>query len=478
MASSMLAMPYMTILLDQAKTRYTITDKSTGAVIGFAFMLVEDKVTPDHIQLLLWHAHGNDHGKEQVQQQPPNRGVDECTSIQEGLASDLDISEDSSVNEDTRANNALSGKLNLDAGKSLNSDSNSNIIQSSTGEGYVNEGKVVKSDVNHASKVSISKVSNHLSDTMARPPSVPTCMSVTQSIAAQIASQLMGTVDEDITNDVSTEEKSCKDSEDKLRKAVLSTKRKLEAGTIHKEFGKYTKFYTDVGVEQIKKHKQVRCLLCTGERILAYGNFGDHLKAFHEPRVKCTICGVEYSGAGIKRHRKKCIAKTNSNSLEVEESVMDADIVHTTDSPEPKQVPITALWPVFLRSQLAVAAKTCIPGAGAEGESNTNLDGIKDDITTSLGSMLEGNVLSGEKVESKEEDKLTFILSSASVEGVCIKIRLKKGAKIKKAMKKFGKKFNISRKELKFMLGGELLSGEELVDGLEGREIVVAGKFN
>ena len=95
-----------------------------------------------------------------------------------------------------------------------------------------------------------------------------------------------------------------------------------------------------------------------------------------------------------------------------------------------------------------------------------------------MGSSSEAKVFSGEKVESKEEDKLTFILSSASVEGVCIKIRLKKGAKIKKAMKKFGKKFNISRKELKFMLGGEPLSGEELVDGLEGREIVVAGKFN
>ena len=98
MANSMLAMPYMTILLDQAKTRYTITNKSTGEVIGFAFMLVEDEVTPDHIQLLLWHAHGDDHGKEQVQQQPPNRGVD------------LDIREDSSVNktvEDTMASKAL-----------------------------------------------------------------------------------------------------------------------------------------------------------------------------------------------------------------------------------------------------------------------------------------------------------------------------------------------------------------------------------
>ena len=95
-----------------------------------------------------------------------------------------------------------------------------------------------------------------------------------------------------------------------------------------------------------------------------------------------------------------------------------------------------------------------------------------------MGSSSEAKVFSGEKVESKEEDKFTFTLSSSSVEGCRVKIRLRKGAKIKKAMKKFGKKFDISRKELKFVLGGEVLSGEELVNGLEGREIVVAGKFN
>ena len=68
-------------------------------------------------------------------------------------------------------------------------------------------------------------------------------------------------------------------------------------------------------------------------------------------------------------------------------------------------------------------------------------------------------------------------MTSATVEGVRVKIGLKKGAKIKKAMKKFGKKFNISRKALKFMLCGEQLSGEELVGDLEGREIVVVGKL-
>ena len=77
---------------DPFKTCYTFTDKTTGKVMGFALILAED------------------HGKEQVKQQPPNRGVDECSLIQGSLASDLDIREDSSVNktsEDTMASKAL-----------------------------------------------------------------------------------------------------------------------------------------------------------------------------------------------------------------------------------------------------------------------------------------------------------------------------------------------------------------------------------
>ena len=123
-----------------------------------------------------------------------------------------------------------------------------------------------------------------------------------------------------------------------------------------------------------------------------------------------------------------------------------------------------------------VAANTCMPmpSVGAEEESNTNSDKTKDESASNLGSLSESGVFSVGKTESK----FTFILSSSSVKGISVKIRLRKGAKIKKAMKKFGKKFDISRKELKFVLGGEVLSGEELVSGLEGREIVVVGKLN
>ena len=106
--------------------------------------------------------------------------------------------------------------------------------------------------------------------------------------------------------------------------------------------------------------------------------------------------------------------------LENKERENDVDIVLITDSPDTKPV-----------------AKIC----KSSDESCTNSDGIKDehcsgDLTKSF---------SGEKAESKDESNFKFILRSASVKGMRVKIKLRKGAKIKKAMKQFGKKSRISR---------------------------------
>jgi hypothetical protein len=53
------------------------------------------------------------------------------------------------------------------------------------------------------------------------------------------------------------------------------------------------------------------------------------------------------------------------------------------------------------------------------------------------------------------------------VRGVSLKMGLEKDAKIKKAMKKFGKRFNVEYKSLKFFLGNTELSGGELVKDLD-----------
>ena len=69
-------------------------------------------------------------------------------------------------------------------------------------------------------------------------------------------------------------------------------------------------------------------------------------------------------------------------------------------------------------------------------------------------------------------------LKSAVRPEIGIKVTLKRNSKIKKAMKIFGKKFQVSRKKLRFVVCGESLNGEELVSELEGREIVVHGEIS
>ena len=421
-------------------------------------------------------------GKRKFINNPPNRGVDECTLTAGSLASDLDISEDSTINitaEATTASSCGSGNVKLN-NEDMKIDFNANITKSKLSPGT----ETAMDD--HKSKVPMSVISSKLAS------KTPTGL-LTQSFAAQIAAQLKREVSMNETNEsvilkneVQMAGESIPDSEhlNELGKVVVSEKRKSEDGMDppgkRAQFGpgKYTSFYTDVGVDQPenRKLKRVRCLLCPGEKTLAFGNFGEHVKGSHMPPVQCTDCGGEYSGASIKRHRKICIPKSNRKSMDYNEREEDVEDVPIADSPETPT--ITTLWPVFLRSQLGAAAETYNSSAASVNSSRTTFDGIIDErgITSGCLPGLEG--LSEGKVKSTGGDKATFIMTSATVEGVRVKIGLKKGAKIKKAMKKFGNKFNISRKVLKFMLCGEQLSGEELVGDLEGRDIVVVGKLN
>ena len=83
------------------------------------------------------------------------------------------------------------------------------------------------------------------------------------------------------------------------------------------------------------------------------------------------------------------------------------------------------------------------------------------------------------RVENQQiSEHVKVKLISAVRPEIGIKVTLKRKAKIKKAMKIFGKNYKVSRKKLKFVVGGVELTGGELVSELEGREIVVHGEIN
>ena len=79
----------------------------------------------------------------------------------------------------------------------------------------------------------------------------------------------------------------------------------------------------------------------------------------------------------------------------------------------------------------------------------------------------------------KMSSKLVSIaMSSDTVKGVRLKMGLEKDAKIKKAMRKFGNRFKVDYKSLKFFQGGTELTGREIVGDMNGSEVIVFGKLN
>ena len=55
---------------------------------------------------------------------------------------------------------------------------------------------------------------------------------------------------------------------------------------------------------------------------------------------------------------------------------------------------------------------------------------------------------------------------------------LEKDAKMKKAMRKFGSRFKVDYKSLKFFSGSTELTGREVAGDLNGSEVIVIGELN
>ena len=148
-------------------------------------------------------------------------------------------------------------------------------------------------------------------------------------------------------------------------------------------------------------------------------------------------------------------------------------VLRQNADPEPSPIQdsvVTLFPPIHIISSSAGFVKDASPSFGS---SKDYLSSSVESHPTSHSSPVLPKGCTEER--SGGGDGVTFTLSSATVEGVSVKISIMKGSKIKKAMKKFGKKLNVDSKGLKFTLGGQELRGKELAGDLEGRKIVVWG---
>jgi len=204
--------------------------------------------------------------------------------------------------------------------------------------------------------------------------------------------------------------------------------------------GRYDKFLQFVndgknsGVE--KKRRKVICLLCGAEYV--YGNIGRHIQTSHEDPVICEICHIQFNAKRSlsdhkrKVHKKQWMEETNNN-----------DKTETVDA--------------------KVLSKVSPPPFGVSTPPTTVQD-VKKSIPVPISVKMSSKLVS-------------IVMSSDTVKGVRLKMGLEKDAKIKKAMRKFGNRFKVDYKSLKFFQGGTELTGREIVGDMNGNEVIVFGEL-
>ena len=292
---------------------------------------------------------------------------------------------------------------------------------------------------------------------------------------------------------------------------------------------KYENFF-----EIIAKDKY-RCLLC-GSLITVKGNMARHVKMVHEPDVNCEICGKEIRAVHIQNHQANCTAEskdTNDNdingSVSVKRKASEVSVISTEklkrftepgspiDSiPVMKSSPTTyqgsTIWTSPLTSEESTEAKTedyceiIEPDDPSFSRNTSELKLAKTDehaldqhdynftnphstegVTESFIGDHSGSQMPppqdqlpvpqeiGPDIDSnKESESIPMVsLEMSSVEGSRVKMQVKVNTKVAKCMKKFGKRMGVGYHDLRFILNGEELTGDELAEGLDGAKILV-----
>jgi len=402
------------LLSKKAKAMYTIVDKISGEVLGHALMVTEDSVIPDHLMLQPLQAHDETHGDHH-----PKQPVGEKVSGWSGdlapatLASDLDISEDSSVNITEEDGDGVPKGLN---------DVKREKLESSDVPSLEVMTKNIGSDISPSDEEDddiqiISEIFKNPSPLVS--VASGSGLSFGSSEIKTCSAEKDGECD---VNDNTTslfiegrKEHNADENRPSESKASKEAPSEAKSVSYPGKFipgmpGNLSVFYTDVGVTQpevprYKGHRLVRCLLCKEEKIIAVSNFGDHLRGAHEQPVQCNICGKEFSGQTVRKHKKICQA--------IKDRVEGHPIVNKSRS----------------------------------------------------------------KKKVKTGKKIRFNLISNVDPEKSVEILLKKDSKINKAKKKFGKRYNVSSKTLKLVHYGVELTGDELACQVEGGEIIVHEGF-
>jgi len=260
----------------------------TGQLLGYALLVTDQPVTADQIHLVPWHRGDQLHGEDRQEMV---------------LASDLDLSQDSSVNGTIEEEcSTISNDIH---DTSVNFEPNLEPVESpplSLSSSSTSPNLVAIKPVSSLSCFESSSPSFHTNIRQA-PSSINL---VTQSLASEIAASMTEkkTTSSSAVGKLQHRKRSLEGgSEGKLK----SQKTEVQGQFLPGMPGRYDSFYEDVSEDGVeKKYRRIKCLLCGNGKLLSLGNFHRHIKSMHEPPVKCEGCGKQFSGQQIKIHSKGC----------------------------------------------------------------------------------------------------------------------------------------------------------------------------
>jgi len=450
-------------LYKTAKTRFTVRSKKSGQLLGYAFLLPEVTVDDGDAHLVLWP-------DDELQPVDPVVGLNESTEHNEAVAdhnisssvsSECDASESELPDKPPRSEEAADGVLN------------SSLLSSQVSE-----------------------------------------------VACDTVDQDLETIDNlkeiqlERKKDETLKEENIDDSGEQgpLSKIMKleETDQKLEGegGLNHQEnAGMYDMFvqFVDESNKEMglpKNRKKIKCILCTDEKVITYGNVGRHIENYHLPSVVCEICNCKISQKRFMIHMKR-VHSNNSNQQckdasdktkspngfkrkrDLNKNIINVVKTSTTNPSQSNTETLNTNDPSLgLNSDdINNIGPAILVNTDAKNETFTDVDEGKDisEPTT------EKEVVSPSSDENHKpmltNEQVTITITSDSVEGFSIKIGLEKDDRMKKVMRKFGKRFNVNYKDLKFMLkyvesqeSMELL-GEEVVGDLKNRNVTVIGNF-
>jgi len=470
-----------TSLLHLAKARYTIRDKSSSQILGYAIMNTDRSVSADEIQLerITWPCAEVQSTEGSVADVPPPSAADDDV-MPGSLVTDLDLSQDSSDSMNKTVEEDLSSircNENEESPGQIMTDKCDGIPQSV--HSSISPSPPVLLDSSPSPAIIKSPItSSTLSSSVSSPKSSPAMLAPnplytqnvqnveqgaysdlkmsTQSVASDIvdnakdqamSSQAGESKDQAVSHG---KRKSEDDIEDRQKKKSAVDKR-LERASRES----LSSFYEHVEEGRETKYKRVKCLLCNDGRLLSLINFSRHIKAIHEPPVPCENCGQVFSGEQLRTHRnrKKCVWQ----KLEFVEkpasfsSSENKDKVETVSSCLPVEVDQDKAPDRSTTSSLATNTREIRTGL-----SDTGVSRGDSDQSTASASKSEG----GEWV---------FItLAHHSLEKYRSIFKIEKHRKVKKLMKAFGKEHKIEYKNhLRFYIGSEELTGHEKIGELK-----------